>query len=100
MHLKQLNACVDRDPAGSRVICSNKLENVAGDRTMKSWMGRPSASNGRAEPGCPRRTIEINVLAAVGLGFYFGIMRKWISAVATLLLAVAWFLGAAVNSAV
>src|SRR5258708_3102166 len=100
MHLKQLKACVDRDPPGSRLICSNKLENVASDRTMKPYMSRPSASNGRAEPGCPRRTIELNVLAAVGLGFYFGIMRKWISTVAAFLLAVAWILEAAVNSAV
>jgi hypothetical protein len=45
-------------------------------------------------------TIEVNMLVAIVLGINLGIMRRWIAAVAALILAFAWFLVAAVNSAV
>jgi hypothetical protein len=45
-------------------------------------------------------TIEVNMLVAIVLGIYLGIMRRWIAAVAALILAFAWLLVAAVNSAV
>jgi len=37
-------------------------------------------------------TIEINMLVAIVLGIYSGIMRRWIAAMAALVLAIAWFL--------
>ena len=45
-------------------------------------------------------TVEIDMLVAIGLGIYLAIMRRWIAAIAALLLGFAWFLAAAVNFAV
>jgi hypothetical protein len=45
-------------------------------------------------------TIEVNLLVAIVLCIYLGIKRRWIAAVAALILAVAWLLVGAINSAV
>jgi hypothetical protein len=45
-------------------------------------------------------TVEIDMLVAIGLGIYLAIMRRWIAAIAALLLGFAWFLAAIANFAV
>ena len=45
-------------------------------------------------------TVEIDMLVAIGLGIYLAIMRRWIAAIAALLLGFAWFLAAVGNFAV
>ena len=40
MHLKQLDACLDRAPARGRVECSTKLEDVAGVGLASSQVSR------------------------------------------------------------
>ena len=45
-------------------------------------------------------TVEIDMLVAIGLGIYLTIMRRWIAAIAALLLGFAWFLAAVGNFAV
>ncbi|PYU24963.1 MAG: hypothetical protein DMG32_12875 [Acidobacteria bacterium] len=45
-------------------------------------------------------TIGVNILVATVLGLYFAIRRRWIAAIAAAILAVAWLMAGAINSAV
>jgi hypothetical protein len=45
-------------------------------------------------------TIEVNMVAALVLGVYLGIKRRWIAAAAAVILALGWLHVGAINSAV
>jgi hypothetical protein len=45
-------------------------------------------------------TIGVNILVAIIIGVYLGVKRRWIGAIAALLLAFGWLVVGAVNSAV
>jgi len=45
-------------------------------------------------------TIEVNILVAIALGIYLGIKRRWIAAIAAVILAFGWLLLGGINSVV